>query len=55
MESAEELRKIASQLRDLAVEVGQRKEAAASKPLNELDPEKVKDFLVFFGGMKDNG
>ena len=52
MEAVENLRKVASQLRELAVEVGQRKEAA-SKPLNELDPEKVKDFLVFFGGLKD--
>lgn len=41
----EELRKFAGELRKLAEQVDRRE---------ELDPEKVRDFLIFFGGGQRN-
>lgn len=44
MEEAKKLREIACRLRKLASE---------RKPCAELDPEKVRDFLLFYGGRRD--
>lgn len=46
------LREIATELRKVASSV---KVAAPNAPVKELDPAKVRDFLLFCGGGKKNG
>ena len=45
MTTAQQLREAASELRKVAAEL-------QSAPRQELDVEKVRDFLIFFGGKK---
>jgi len=48
----EQLRDLAAQLRKAASEMPERNPAEPAVKTAELDSEKVRDFLVFFGASK---
>lgn len=47
MDTVQNLREVAAELRKLASSFAEREEKRV-----ELDPAKVRDFLIFFGGQK---